>query len=67
MTAQLDAALHSERLERLSGLARNCDQLRGGWKETTSGAKDDRAQRNEVMTLAQARDVDVVLVSELTR
>lgn len=39
----------------------------GGWKETTSGAKDDRAQRNEVMTLAQARDVDVVLVSELTR
>nr|WP_181726105.1 recombinase family protein [Polaromonas sp.]QJS06436.1 resolvase TnpR [Polaromonas sp.] len=39
----------------------------GVWKETASGAKDDRAQRKKVMALAQARDVDVVLVTELTR
>ena len=39
----------------------------GVWKEAASGAKDDRAQRKKVMALAQARDVDVVLVSELTR
>ena len=39
----------------------------GVWKEAASGAKDDRAQRKKVMALAQARDVDVVLVTELTR
>ena len=39
----------------------------GVWEETASGAKDDRAQRKKVMALAQARDVDVVLVTELTR
>jgi len=39
----------------------------GVWKETASGAKDDRVQRKEVLALAQARKVDVVLVTELTR
>jgi hypothetical protein len=39
----------------------------GVWKETASGAKDDRAQRKKVMALAQAREVGVVLVTELTR
>jgi putative DNA-invertase from lambdoid prophage Rac len=37
------------------------------WKEIGSGAKDDRAQRKEVLALAQARKVDVILVTELTR
>ena len=39
----------------------------GVWKETASGAKDDRAERKEVLALAQARKVDVILVTELTR
>jgi putative DNA-invertase from lambdoid prophage Rac len=32
-----------------------------------SRAKDDRAERKEVLALAQARKIDVILVTELTR
>lgn len=39
----------------------------GVWKETASGAKDDRAERNEVLALAQARKINVILVTELRR
>jgi putative DNA-invertase from lambdoid prophage Rac len=39
----------------------------GIWKETASGAKNDRAERKAVLALAQARKVDVILVTELTR
>ncbi len=39
----------------------------GYYKEAASGAKDDRAERNSVLALVQARKVDVVLVTELTR
>jgi DNA invertase Pin-like site-specific DNA recombinase len=39
----------------------------GVWKETASGTKDDRAERRQVLALAQARKVDVILVTELTR
>jgi putative DNA-invertase from lambdoid prophage Rac len=39
----------------------------GVWKETASGAKDDRAERKKVLALAQARKVDVILVTELRR
>jgi len=39
----------------------------GVWKETASGAKNDRVARKEVLALAQARDIDAVLVTELTR
>jgi putative DNA-invertase from lambdoid prophage Rac len=39
----------------------------GVWKETASGAKNDRLQRKEVLALAQARKVDVILVTELAR
>ena len=39
----------------------------GVYKETASGAQDDRAQRKEVLALAQARKIDVILVTELTR
>jgi putative DNA-invertase from lambdoid prophage Rac len=36
-------------------------------KETASGVRDDRTERKKVMTLAQARKIDAILVSELTR
>jgi putative DNA-invertase from lambdoid prophage Rac len=39
----------------------------GVWKETASGAKDDRAERKKVLAVAQARQIDAILVTELTR
>ena len=39
----------------------------GLFKETGSGAKPDRAERRKVMALAQARKIDAVLVTELSR
>ena len=37
------------------------------FNETASGAKDDRTERKGVMALAQRREIDAILVSELTR
>jgi DNA invertase Pin-like site-specific DNA recombinase len=39
----------------------------GLFKETGSGVKVDRAERRKVMALAQARKIDAVLVTELSR
>jgi putative DNA-invertase from lambdoid prophage Rac len=39
----------------------------GTFKETGSGVKLDRTERRKVMALAQARQVDAVLVTELSR
>jgi len=36
-------------------------------KETASGAKDERTERKRVLALAQARKIDAILVTELTR
>jgi|688.fasta_scaffold04348_18 putative DNA-invertase from lambdoid prophage Rac len=36
-------------------------------KETASGAKNDRAERKKVMDLARKRQIDLVIVSELSR
>lgn len=46
---------------------------RGGYevvnifKETASGTKTSRAARNQIMKLAQARQIDAILVTELSR
>lgn len=37
------------------------------WKETESGERHDRQERKKILALAQRRDVDIVLVTELTR
>lgn len=42
-------------------------QIVGIWKETASGSKDSRAKRAEILALAQARKLDIILVTELTR
>jgi putative DNA-invertase from lambdoid prophage Rac len=47
--------------------ARAGHRVEGVYLETGSGARDDRAVRKRVMALAQARKVDVILVSELSR
>lgn len=39
----------------------------GVWKETAPGARDSRKQRQEILALAQARKIDIILVTELTR
>jgi DNA invertase Pin-like site-specific DNA recombinase len=39
----------------------------GTFKETGSGVKLDRAERRNVMALAQARQIDAVVVTELSR
>jgi DNA invertase Pin-like site-specific DNA recombinase len=44
-----------------------CYKVVGVWKEIASGAKQERAERKKVLALAQARKVDVILVTELTR
>jgi putative DNA-invertase from lambdoid prophage Rac len=42
-------------------------QVVGTYKETASGVKLDRAERRKVLALAQRREIDVVLVTELSR
>ena len=58
-----------ERQERdLSAFAARAGyEVIGVYKETGSGAKLDRAERRRVMALAQARRIDAVLVTELSR
>lgn len=58
-----------ERQERdlLAFAARAGYEVMGVFKETGSGVKLDRVERRKVMALAQARHIDVVLVTELSR
>lgn len=42
-------------------------QVVGIFKETASGAKNDRPQRKKVLDLVRTRKTDVILVTELTR
>lgn len=52
----------------LTGFAERGDfEIVGVFKETASGTKLNRAARNQVMELAQARKIDVILVTELSR
>ena len=47
--------------------ARAGHEVVGVFKETASGAKLDLAERKKVMALAQRREIDAVLVTELSR
>jgi putative DNA-invertase from lambdoid prophage Rac len=51
----------------LDFVARAGYEVVGIWKETASGTQHDRVERNKVMALAQARQIDAILVTELTR
>lgn len=42
-------------------------QTVGVWKEIASGTKDNRPERKKILALAQARKIDAVLVTELSR
>jgi putative DNA-invertase from lambdoid prophage Rac len=58
-----------ERQERdLRAFARRAGhRIVGVFRETASGAKNDRVERKTVMQLAQAREIDAILVTELSR
>lgn len=47
--------------------ARTGCEVVGVFKETGTGAKNDRSERNKVIDLARKRQIDLVLVSELSR
>lgn len=52
----------------LTAFAKRCDfEIIGVFTEKASGTKNDRAERKKVMELAQARKIDAILVTELTR
>jgi putative DNA-invertase from lambdoid prophage Rac len=58
-----------ERQERdlLAFAARAGQEVVGVRKEIASGAKQDRLERQKVMALAQARSIEAIVVTELTR
>ena len=58
-----------ERQERdLRAFARRAGhKIVGVFKETASGANNDRVERGKVMALAQAREIEAILVTELSR
>jgi DNA invertase Pin-like site-specific DNA recombinase len=39
----------------------------GVFKETASGARNDRVERNKVMAFARSHEIDAILVTELSR
>lgn len=58
----------ARQLADLAGFAdRGGFEVVGVFKETASGMKPARAARAQVMALAQAREIDTVLVTELSR
>jgi DNA invertase Pin-like site-specific DNA recombinase len=46
---------------------RSAFEIVGFFKETVSGAKNDRSERKKILELARRREIDLVLVSELSR
>ena len=58
-----------ERQERdLMAFAERADyEVVGLWKEVSSGTKADRSERKKVIALAQDRQIDAIVVTELTR
>ncbi|WP_161941243.1 recombinase family protein, partial [Pseudovibrio axinellae] len=55
-------------IEELTAFAERGDfEIIGSFKETASGTTKNRLARNRVMDLAQARKIDAILVTELSR
>jgi putative DNA-invertase from lambdoid prophage Rac len=62
-----DQSCERQKRDLLAYAARAGYEIVGVWKETASGVKLDRAERKKVMALAQARKIDAILVTELSR
>jgi DNA invertase Pin-like site-specific DNA recombinase len=59
--------LYEAALEGLLLLKRAGHNVIAVFRETASGAKNDRVERKTVMALAQGRQIDAILVTELSR
>jgi DNA invertase Pin-like site-specific DNA recombinase len=62
-----DQSCERQELDLRAFARRGGHRIAGVFKETASGAKNDRVERKKVMALAQARDIDAILVTELSR
>jgi len=62
-----DQSCERQERELIAFAARAGFEVVGIYKETGSGVKLDRSERRKVMALAQAREIDTILVSELSR
>lgn len=62
-----DQSCERQEHDLLAFAARAGQEVVGVWKETASGAKQDRLERQKVMALAQARSIEAIVVTELTR
>jgi putative DNA-invertase from lambdoid prophage Rac len=63
-----DQSCERQLLELQDYARRNQDfEIVGTFKETGSGAKNDRVERKKILELARHRKLDLVLVSELSR
>jgi putative DNA-invertase from lambdoid prophage Rac len=62
-----DQSCERQKHDLLAYAARAGYEIVGVWKESASGVKLDRAERKKVMALAQARKIDAILVTELSR
>ncbi|GBR26115.1 DNA resolvase [Kozakia baliensis NRIC 0488] len=64
-TADQSCVRHKDELKRFAERAGY--EVSGIFMETGSGVRVDRAERRKVMALAQAREIDAILVTELSR
>ena len=62
-----DQSCERQLVELTNYAKRNAFEIVGTFKETGSGAKNDRIERKKILELARRRDIDLVLVSELSR
>jgi putative DNA-invertase from lambdoid prophage Rac len=62
-----DQSCHRQERDLLEFATRAGYDVVGVWKETGSGIRLDRVERTAVMALAQARRIDTILVTELSR
>jgi putative DNA-invertase from lambdoid prophage Rac len=62
-----DQSCERQEQDLLAYTARCGYEFVGVWKETASGSQDNRPERKKVMAIAQARKIDAIAVTELTR
>jgi putative DNA-invertase from lambdoid prophage Rac len=62
-----DQSCERQLVELAAYAERNGFEIIGTFKEIGSGTKNDRIERKKVMELARRQDIDLVLVSELSR
>ncbi len=62
-----DQSCERQLAELESYVDRNDFEVVGTFRETGSGAKNDRTERKKILELARHRKIDLVLVSELSR